>query len=332
MITAAEATRDRWLALPAGSEIDLGAEMMRTTYRIILDTMLSGPTGIDAGEVARGVRAYLRASSWMFAVALLKAPAWLPYPGKRPALASVRAMRGEVGAMVAARREARTGADDLIEMLLDAVEPDSGRTMTDAEITDNILTFVLAGHETTAVALGWTFALLADQPEVVARLVAEIDAVTRGEPVRPDHIAGLGYARQVVSETMRLYPPAPLIARAVARDIELGGVPLPAGSVIFVPIYAVQRHAATWARPEVFDPDRFAPEAVRARHRFAYMPFGAGPRVCIGNGFAIMEAVAILAVLLQALRLERIGPMPGARMRLTLRPTEAIRMRATART
>lgn len=327
MIAAAEATRDRWLALPPGATVDLGHEMMVTTFEIILDTMLSGPEGMDVARIEQGVADFLGATPWMFALAVLGAPRWLPYPGRGPAMAATRTMRGTVLERVAERRAAGAGADDLLGRLLAARDPETGRALDDGQIADNILTFIAAGHETTAIALGWTFMFLAENPDCAARLLAEIDAVTGAGTVEPGHIADLVYARQVVSETMRLYPPAPLIARVVAREIAVGGVTLPAGSIVYVPIHAVHRHKALWTDPERFDPDRFAPDAVRARHRFAYLPFGAGPRICIGSQFATMEAVAILAVLMKALRLELFEPVPAARMRVTLRPARALRMR-----
>ena len=241
-------------------------------------------------------------------------------------------MRETIEARVADRRRQGTGPDDLMAMLLAATDPETGRSMTNKEITDNIHTFIAAGHETTAVALSWTFALLGSHPACVARMLAEIDAVTGDGPVLPHHVAALTYTRQVASEAMRLYPPAPIIARTVTREFEVGGVVLPVGAAIFVPIYAVHRHTSLWADPEAFDPDRFAPAAVRARHRFAYLPFGAGPRVCIGNAFAMMEAVAILAVLAKAVRLERLeDTLPAAQMRVTLRPARPLRMRVFGR-
>ena len=327
MIAAAEATRDRWLALPAGATVDLGHEMMETTFAIILDTMLSGPEGMDVAGVEKGVADFLAATPWMFALAILGAPRWIPYPGRGPAMAATRTMRASLLGRISERRAAAGGADDLLGRLLAARDPETGRALDDEQIADNILTFIAAGHETTAVALGWTFMFLARHPECAARLTAEIEAVTGGGAVRPEHVADLAYARQVVSETMRLYPPAPIIARAVARELEVGGVTLPPGSVVYVPIQVVHRHPALWSEPDVFDPDRFAPEAVRARHRFAYLPFGAGPRICIGSQFATMEAVAILAVLAKALRLELFEPVPPPRMRVTLRPTKPLRMR-----
>ena len=332
MITAAEATRDRWLALPPGATIDVGHEMMLTTFAIIVDTMLSGPDGMDAGIVERGVSDYLAATPWMFVMALLKAPRWLPYPGSKRAALAIRVMRGTLRKRIAARRIERAGGDDLLGMLLAAADPQSGRALSDEEVTDNILTFIAAGHETTALALSWTFALLSLHPDCLARLVAEIETVTGAGPVLPAHVAELTYARQVIDEAMRLYPPAPLIARSVEEDIEIAGVPLPKGSVVFVPIYAVHRHASLWERPDVFDPDRFAPGTSGSRHRYAFMPFGAGPRVCIGTAFATMEAVAILAVIVKALRLDLVKPtLPRAKMLVTLRPGRALKMRVRPR-
>jgi cytochrome P450 len=204
--------------------------------------------------------------------------------------------------------------------------------MTDEEIVDNLLTFIAAGHETTALALAWTFGLLAAHPEHAARMVAEIDEVSGGGPIEASHVERLAFTRQVVSEAMRLYPPAPMIVRTVEREIEVGGAALPAGSVVFAPIHAVHRHRTLWPRPDAFDPGRFAPEAVKARHRLAYMPFGVGPRVCIGATFAITEAVAILAVVAKALRLERVDPeLPEPVMRVTLRPSRPLRMRVAPR-
>ena len=333
MIAAAERTRDEWLARPQGAVVDVGREMMHTTFAIILDTMLSGPDGIDAGKIERSVDDFLGATSWMLALAILKAPRWVPFPGRTRAMTAARFMRGAVRARIATRRQAgaKAGADDLIDMLLAARDPETGRAMADENIADNILTFIAAGHETTAVALTWTFALLADHEDCVERLLAEIEEVTGGGPIQPRHVASLVYAKQVVSEAMRLFPPVPITVRTVLQPIELAGVMLPAGSLVVVPIHAMHRHRTLWSEPSVFDPENFTPEAVKARHRFAFMPFGAGSRVCIGNSFANLEAVAILAVLLRALRLERTGAIPQPRMRLTLRPSQPLMMRVVAR-
>lgn len=331
MIAAAEETRDRWRAAEAGAIVDVGHDMMVTTFKIIVDTMLSGPGRIDSGRVERGVTDYLQSTNWMFALSLLKAPAWMPYPGRKRTEAAAAYLRDTVSTMIADRRREGESRDDLVALLLAAADPESGRKMTDAEITDNLLTFITAGHETTALGLGWTFMLLAKHPAIERRVLAEIQAVTSGEPVRAEHVEALVYTRQVFNEAMRLYPPAPMIARRVIRTFDLAGVTIAADTMIAIPIYALHRHAAVWDDPDTFDPDRFAPEQAKARHRYAFMPFGAGSRICIGSAFATMEAVAILAVLLQALRLESQGPMPEALMKVTLRPTDRLWMRVTPR-
>ncbi|WP_158809031.1 cytochrome P450 [Beijerinckia sp. L45] len=331
MIVAAEQTRDRWRAAKPGTRFDVGHDMMVTTFKIIVDTMLSGPGQIDAGRVERSVTDYLQSTNWMFALALLKAPDWMPYPGRKRTEAAAAYMRDAVLTMIADRRREAGAQDDLVALLLAAADPETGRQMTDAEVADNLLTFITAGHETTAVALGWTFMLLAKHPAIERRVVDEISAITAGAPIAPEHIEALAYTRQVFQEAMRLYPPAPMIARRVLKPFALAGVTIEADTMLTVPIYALHRHAAIWDDPDTFDPDRFAPEPTKARHRYAFMPFGAGARICIGSAFATMEAVAILAVLLQTVRLEAAGPMPKALMKVTLRPAETVLMRVTPR-
>lgn len=331
MIAAAERTRDRWLAAGPGATVDVGREMTRTTFAIIADTMLSGPTGLDVDRVERGIAGYLDATSWAGALALLGAPDWVPHPGRRRARAAASWLRTAVRAMVAERRRAATGPDDLVSLLLAARDPETGRAMTDEEVTDNLLTFITAGHETTAQGLGWTLRLLADHPAVVAAMLDEIDAVTGGGALRPEHVADLALTRQAFSEAMRLYPPAPVVTRRVARGFDLGGLAVPAGTGLIVPIYAVHRHARLWDDPDGFDPGRFAPERVKARHRFGYLPFGAGPRSCIGSAFALAEAVAILAVLIRSVRLSGTAPLAEPVMRITLRPARPTLMRVEAR-
>ena len=332
MLEAAEQTRDRWRSVGPGTRLDVGHDMMVTTFKIIVDTMLSGPGRIDAGRVERSVTDYLQSTNWMFALALLKAPTWMPYPGRRRTEAAAAYLRSSVSTMIGDRRREGGSQDDLVALLLGAADPETGRQMTDEEITDNLLTFVTAGHETTALGLGWTFMLLSKHPDIERRVLDEIQAVTSGGPVRPKHIEALVYTKQVFQEAMRLYPPAPMIARRAIKPIVLAGVPIAPGTMITVPIYALHRHAAVWDDPDTFDPDRFAPDAAKTRHRYAFMPFGAGSRICIGSAFATMEAVAILAVLLPAVRLaSAAGPMPDALMKVTLRPTEPLLMGVTPR-
>jgi cytochrome P450 len=327
MLAAARRTRDRWLAAAPGRPIDVGAAMMETTFDIIVETMLSGRANVDVARVGRAVTHYLDATGWMFALSLLGAPVWTPFPGRGRARAAGIYLRGEITRITGERRAAGAETADLIGLLLTASDPETGRAMTDGEVTDNLLTFIAAGHETTAQALAWCFDLLARHPACEDRVVAEIARVTSGAELAPEHIGRLAYTRQAFQEAMRLYPPAPIIARAATRPFRLANFSVPAGAMIYVPIYALHRHTALWDDPEAFDPDRFAPDAVAARHRYAYLPFGAGPRICIGSGFAMLEGVAILATLLQATRLRPVAAKPPKpRMRLTLRPAAPLMM------
>ena len=331
MIAAAERTRDRWLA-GGDAPLAVAHEMMRTTFDIIVETMFDGGVGLDVARVARSITDYAHPLGWVLAYTLARLPDWTPYPGRARAREATTYLRGTLARILAERRARPSTRADLVAMLLGAVDPQDGRTMSDEEIIDNLLTFVTAGHETTSLGLAWTFHLLAHHPEVEARLFAELDAVCPGGTVTPEAMPRLTYTRQVFSEAMRLYPPAPMISRFVAEDMELGGVRIPAGAMLVVPIYAVHHHALLWQEPERFDPDRFAPDVAAARSRYAYMPFGAGPRVCIGNGFAVQEAVAILAVLLARLRLRDVATAPSTPvMKVTLRPSPDLAMRAEAR-
>ncbi len=329
MLDAARQTRDRLLGYQ-GETVDVGHEMMKTTFDIIVETMMSGGHGIDVERVERSITDYLRPSGWTFALGVVGAPDWTPYPGRQRAMRAVEFLRSSLMSVLEERRRDPSDRQDLVSMLISASDPETGRMMTDVEIIDNLMTFITAGHETTALGLAWTFDLLARNPECEARLLAEIEEVTQGGEVRPEHIGELNYTRQVFSEAMRLYPPAPIITRTALKDFKLGDYLVPEGTVMFVPIYAVHHHAAIWNEPEKFDPDRFLTDATKARHRYAYMPFGAGPRVCIGNAFAVMEAVAVLAVILQKLRLRTDGITPEPLMKVTLRPKTTLKMKVAS--
>lgn len=330
MIAAAERTRES-LAGAVGRPIDVAQAMMHTTYDIIVETMLSGRAGIDVDRVEQAITDYLDSTSWTVMLALMGAPAWTPYPGRRRAERARNYLRAEVLRVVAERRASPERRTDLIGLLLDTADPETGQAMNDGDVTDNLLTFIAAGHETTALALAWTFYLLDLHPEIEHRVLDEIAAVTDGGPLRPEHVPDLGYARQVVQEAMRLYPPAPLVVREAMSDLTIAGEAIAAGTSVLIPVYAVHRHERLWDAPDRFDPERFAPEAVASRHRYVYLPFSAGPRICIGMTFALLEAVAVLAVLLPAFRL-RAGPSaPSLKLRITLRPGDGLPMTAERR-
>ena len=332
MVAAAERACERLLSRPPAAEADIAHEMMRTTFDVIVETMLSGRGHIDVDRVERGITAYLDSTSWAIALALLRAPRATPYPGKRRARREGAYLRHALAQLVAERRRTGEARNDLIALLLEASDPETGQSMDDRTLADNLLTFISAGHETTALALAWTFYLLSEHPEVESAVLQEIEAVTSGAPVGAEHLDGLACTRRVLQESMRLYPPAPVVVRAATEDLLLGGVAIARGTPTYVPIYAVHRHRSLWTDPDVFDPDRFLPEPSKQRHRYAYLPFGAGPRTCIGMSFAMIEATVILATILRAVRLElRPGFVPSLKMRITLRPAGGMPMRARPR-
>jgi cytochrome P450 len=327
MIAVAARTRDDWLALPSGTEVDVAHEMMRTTFAIILETMLPGAHAIDADLIDRAISDNLETVSWVIALALLGAPSWFPYPGVLKARRGRRVLRATLGALIGEARRAGE-RDDLLSMLMGAQDPETGRTMSDTDVRDNLLTFIAAGHETTAQALTWTFYLLSLHPGIEEAVRAEIARVTGGAALEPAHLEALTLTKQVIAESMRLYPPAALLVRQASRALRIGGEEVGQGTLVYVPIYAVHRHRVHWDMPDSFDPSRFAPEAVKARDRHVYLPFGAGQRACIGMTFAQMEAAAVLAVLLPSVRLRlRPGYVPEPKLRVTLRPAKGMPMR-----
>ncbi|KQT46763.1 cytochrome P450 [Methylobacterium sp. Leaf456] len=331
---AAEAGRARWQAAAKADApaADILPELMRTAFEIIVATMISGDSEMQVGPFGRAIDDYLSQTQWKIALAHLGAPEWMPHPGARRGAAAARFLRRETARTVARRRARGEPGRDLLGLLLEARDPETGLGLPEDALIDNLLTFVAAGHETTALALAWTLRLVADRPEVEARMLAEIAALPAPLAENPDGVERLTYTRQVLMESMRLYPPAPLIVRRATAEVRLGEARIPAGESIHVPVYALHRNRALWDRPDAFDPDRFAPAIHAGRDRYAYLPFGAGPRVCIGMGLALTECLVVLATLLPALRFvpER-AEMPEAQFRVTLRPRGGIPMRVVAR-
>jgi cytochrome P450 len=254
-------------------------------------------------------------------------PQWLPRlrpPGFRQTVAEFEAF---VARLLAERRADPTDRGDLLAMLLAARDPETGEGMTDKQLRDEILTIFMAGHETTANALSWVWYLLARHPDAKARLHAEVDRVLGGRTPGFADLAELKWTRMVIDEAMRLYPPAHGISRTAIGEDRIGGVRIPAGANISISMYVTHRNPTLWPDPERFDPERFAPDAVARRHRFAYMPFGGGPRVCIGNSFAIAEAQVIVAMIAQRYRLRLVADQVVEPVALiTLRPKNGVRV------
>jgi cytochrome P450 len=316
-----------WSTFPDGGTVDVAHEMMRTTFDAILDAMLMGRHGMDADRVERAITGYLSSIAWVMVVEMMRLPAWFPFPGR---VRSELARRFLKRTARQAAQDARSSSvqSNLIASLANAADPNSGRAMNDIDLGDNFLTFMTAGHETTALALTWTWYLLALHPEAEQRVCGEVRECTGGGPPAYEDVARLGYTRRVIEESMRLFPPAPLIVRRAITDIRIGECPIAKGTDVYVPIYAIHRHAGLWDDPNAFDPDRFLPDRVSDRSRYAYLPFGAGPRICIGSSFAMMEAVAMLASLVGGYRLcLHAEHAPQMAVRVTLRPARAMMMR-----
>jgi len=230
--------------------------------------------------------------------------------------------------LIQTRRRSGQSRDDLLSVLLAAVDEDDGASMSDQQLRDEMMTLFLAGHETTANALTWTWYLLARHPAVEKKLLEELHGVLAGRPPAMDDLPKLPYTEMIIREAIRLYPPAPGFAREPIENVTIGGYDVLKGSVVTVNTYALQRDGRFFPDPERFDPERFAPGWEERIPRYAYLPFGGGPRVCIGNGFAMMEARLILATVAQRYKLsleplEEIAPI----QLVTLRPSRPVRMK-----
>ncbi len=330
MAAAAQAQVARWQQGSAGQIRPIDQDMLRATYDVILSTMLVGGRPAEAETILKAGNDYLARASWEIAYGILDAPAWLPHPATWQMRRAARELRRSVGAIIARRRAEGGSPTDLLGRLLSARHPDTGEPMSEALLVSNLLTLLEAGHETTAKALTWTLYLLARAPDWQARVRDEVHSVAGDRPIGPDDVAKLAITQRVVKEAMRLYPPAPVMARDPLVPLNIGAHRITPGSQIVIPIFAIHRHRKLWDDPDRFDPDRFLPEAEAVRPRTQYMPFGAGPRVCIGASFAMTEATVLLATFVRAARFDWDGRhKPEPVSRVTLRPAGGMPLSVT---
>jgi cytochrome P450 len=331
MTDATRAMLDRWEAVRrSGEALDVAAEMSRLTLGIVGRTLFSRSLDDDADEVGHTLGAVLALMNER-SMRFLPSPLWWPTGFNRRLGRGIRGLDRVVFDIIEARRRTDEAREDLLDMLLRARDEETGEGMTDRQLRDEVMTFVLAGHETTAVALTWTWYLLDRHPEVAERLRAEVAAALGGRTPAVEDLPRLQYARMVVEEVMRLYPPVWGFFRQAIGPDTLGEHAVPKGVVILISPYVTHRHPRVWDDPDRFDPERFASERVRERPRFAYLPFSGGPRLCIGNEFALMEAQLAVAMTVQRYRL---GLVPGTRVepesRVTLRPRGGLKMTVAA--
>jgi cytochrome P450 len=320
MADAARETADRWHSIAGhGEPTDVGEEMMRLTRTVVLRALL----GADLGPFAAPID-----GAWTIMNQHIGESFWslgftdrLPTSRYRRFQAAQAVLRAAVDHVIAQRRRRPSEDRDLLSMLLSARDEETGEAMTDEQLRVEVTTFLLAGQETTSLALTWTWYLLSQHAESQRRLEEEIDAVLGGRPPEYADLVNLPYTRMVIDESMRLYPPAWGFSRQALSDDELGGFHLPRGWLAFLIPYVLHRLPGFWKDPEAFDPERFLPERSADRPRFVYLPFGAGPRQCIGNHFALIEAHLIVATLAQRYRLHLV---PRHRVEpwalITLRP------------
>ncbi|MFK7869729.1 MAG: cytochrome P450 [Roseobacter sp.] len=319
MTAAAERTADR-IAATGPRAVNLLDEMVTATFDVISEVTFSADGSFDREAVHRSIDAYIEEAGKVSLLDVLGAPDWVPRPARLMSTQDMDAMRDAADTAIDARAKRGAGdVPDLLDLLRASQDPKSKRQMTTAEIRDNLLTFIVAGHETTALTLAWSFYLCAFDQQVQDRARAEAQEVLQGKAATSDDVPRLKYIRQIIDEALRLYPPAGIVSRTAQAQDTLGDAEIRPGDTVMVPIYALGRHHLLWENPDHFDPDRFAdPKAI---DRYAYLPFGDGPRICIGASFAIQEAVIILATLLSRFRFKPVaGRDPEPVMILTLRP------------
>jgi cytochrome P450 len=312
-----------------GERRDTRHDMMSVTQQIVARTLFGSEVGREAAEVGRA----FDMAAKEIAIRIrrpVRIPDYVPTPANRRYRAWVRQLDDVVYKIIRERRQSGREGDDLLSLLLHAQDVDGAR-MTDQQLRDEAVTLFLAGHETTAIALCWTLYLLSQHPEVDARLYAELrDALGERAPTLAD-LPRIAYAEQVVKESMRLYPPIYAFGRQAVRDVEIRGYPLPQGTTVFMSQWVMHRDPRFYDEPEAFRPERWTAEAERRLPKFAYLPFGGGPRLCIGNTFAMMEGVLILTELVRRFRFELDAEKPVPFPSVTLRPRDGLSMRVFRR-
>jgi cytochrome P450 len=310
-----------------GRVIEVDVEMAKLTLAIVVKSLFGADFTRESEEVGGLMVAVLNAANHRLNQ-ILRLPSWVASRRnlrERRALARLDEM---LHGVITSRRATGEQMDDLLSVLLAAVDEESGTRMSDRQLRDEMMTLFLAGHETTANAMTWTWYLLSQHPDVEANLLGELAEVLAGRAPTVADLPNLPYTDMLVHEVLRLYPPAPGVAREPIEDVDIGGYVVPKGSLITVNTYALQRDPRFFEDPERFDPQRFARGWEERIPRYAYLPFGGGPRVCIGNGFAMMEARLIVATIAQRCRLSlEPGQKVVPRQLVTLRPKEHVRMR-----
>ncbi len=340
MIASSQQLVDRWAkAMKRGESVEAVEEMRQLALDAMGRTIFSVPLSEAAGH-ADGQADHAFSDALIESVvvtndqfwSLLPNPAWLPTPGNLRWKRLMRAINGGVYRMIQARRDDKEDRGDMLSAYMNARNEQTGEGMSDQLLRDEVLTLLVAGHDSTAQSLSWAIHLLAQHPDAAARARAEVDEVLGDRVPTAEELPQLGYLTRLLHESMRLYPPAWLLMRSPTEDDVVGGCAVPKRAVVMSSPYATHRRADLWEDPERFDPDRFTAERSAGRPKYAYFPFGGGGRQCIGNTFALQEMQIVLAMVLQRFEL---SPTPGHRVEvraaLTLRPHNGIRVQLAPR-
>ena len=305
-------------------------EMVTTTFDVIGDVTFSGGDTFDRNKVHSAIDDYISEAGKISLFDVLGFPDWIPRPGRLMSGKALQEMKAVAdGAIEARAKQGHEGVPDLLDLLLEGVDPKTKKTMSTAELRDNLLTFIVAGHETTALTLAWSMYLMGFDHDVQNRARDEAQSVLQGRACTGADVQNLPYIRMIIDEALRMYPAAGIISRTAQKKDSLCGRDVLPGDTVMIPIYALGRHELLWDDPDTFRPERFKDR--KAIDRYAYLPFGDGPRICIGASFALQEAVIILATLLSRFKFTAVkGKDPAPVMILTLRPEGGVWMTAEA--
>jgi len=332
MARAAQRVLDKWKQEPDPVHM-ISRDMTQATYEVIAQTILIG--GGDELTKASDEHnpGYSRGVPWGVAYGLLRLPDWIPRPGRLAMNRRDILFRQIVGRMIDAQETQNRPNNDLLARLRKARNPENDQQMSRKQLIDNVLTFLLAGHHTTATALTWALYLTACAPEWEAQMLDEIMRVVPEGPIGPEHVNELVVVQQVLKESMRLFPPVPILSRIATRDTELDSQSIPKGTVVNIPVYAIHRHRHVWYEPDRFDPTRFAKENEKSLASCQFLPFGAGPRICTGMAFAMIEATVFLATFVRSMHFDIIADdfLPIPISRVVLIPKGGMPLKVTLR-
>lgn len=310
--------------------LDVGSRMPHLTMNVVSAAVLGAPSSRQRSQmIARDVAF---AAEHAFRTMLVhKLPSWIPLPGRERYGQAMANVRREGLELIEERRARPDDGDDLLGLLIAATDDETGERMSDSQLLDETMSLLLAGYDTTSSGLQWCLHLLSENPEILGRLREECDAVLRGRSPRVEDLRRLRYARWVMQEALRLYPPVWWLPRTAAEDHEIDGYPIRKGDIVAPVMYTVHRHPEFWSEPERFDPERFDPARSVGRHPMAWVPFGAGPRKCIGQELSLMESTLALAMITQRFELESVGHPVRPKVEITLRPADGVRLRIRRR-